>query len=121
MIIVDSSIWIDHLRGSLSALRVLLLQQQVVQHPMVTAEIMLGSVTDRLSLQTLLSRLPQIAPCSPEYLLDFTTQQRVYGTGIGVVDVYLLAAAIQNGHHLWSRDKRLAAQASKLGCLANID
>jgi predicted nucleic acid-binding protein len=121
VIIIDTSVWIDHFREGNAALKMLLLQQQVVQHPFITAEILLGNVRERENLQNLLNGLPQTAICDSGQLFDIITDNKLYGCGIGVVDAHILAATLKNGHQLWTRDKRLANQSQKLGCCANID
>lgn len=118
MILVDSSVWIDHLRSTNCDLVLMLAQGRVVQHPCVTAEIALGSLKDRDHVISLLGLLPQAAQLSDAKLLDFIAGSAIFGTGLGVVDAHLLGAAITNGNtKLWTNDKRLAAKADEFGVL----
>lgn len=115
MIIVDTSVWIDHIRRSLPTLGDLLLADEVRQHPFVTGEIMLGSIASRERVIAALSRLPAFTLAPSDALLDFVRSAKLSGTGIGFVDAHLLLSAKIDGAQLWTFDKRLAAQAERLG------
>lgn len=116
MILVDTSIWIDHIRKPDSDLVALLVQGQVRQHRFVTSEIALGSLANREALIGQLNTLPQAAEVSFEAFLDFVEHSKLAAKGIGFVDAYLLAAtAHMQGGRLWTRDKRLHLQAERLG------
>ena len=118
MILVDSSVWIDHFRSTSSELVLMLSQGAVLQHPFVTAEIALGSIKDRDAVIPLLTMLPQAVTLDDNMLLEFITQHKIFGSGLGVVDAHLLGATITASQcQLWTRDKRLAAKALELGCL----
>jgi len=118
MILIDSSIWIDHLRSANAGLALALAEGRVVQHPFVTAELALGSLASRdrfLAMLCLLSPAPLI-DTGP--LLDFITDRRLFGTGLGMVDAHLLAStASLRAARLWTSDRRLAEQAERLGLL----
>lgn len=121
MILVDSSVWIDHFRSSEADLVLLITQSQVLQHPYVTAEIMLGNIKNRLQVTAYLNDLMQVPPGPQSALIAFIDAHKLYGTGIGLVDAALLAAAkLTDNCSLWTRDKRLAFQADRLGCLAAL-
>ncbi|MCL9982262.1 MAG: type II toxin-antitoxin system VapC family toxin [Erythrobacter sp.] len=115
MILVDSSVWIDHLRATVPELNRVLLLGEVIQHGFVTAELALGSIAKRDQLIAGLAALPQIAPAAEDDLLGFVTEAALAGTGIGLVDAHLLNACHRHQHKLWTRDKRLRAQAERLG------
>lgn len=115
MIIVDTSVWIDHIRRPLTSLGDLLLTDQVRQHPFVVGEIMLGSIASRDRVVRALSRLPAFTPASLDAVLDFVRSAKLSGTGIGFVDAHLLLSAKLEQARLWTFDKRLAAQADRLG------
>ena len=118
MILVDSSVWIDHFRSTSGELVLMLSQGRVIQHPFVTAEIALGNIKDRDEVIALLTMLPQKAPLQDAALLDFVTSFRIFGTGLGMVDAHLLGSvASDDGCKLWTHDKRLAAKAGELGLL----
>lgn len=116
MIVVDSSVWIDHLRTGIDDLGTILLQGEVIQHDFVTAELALGSLANRVQVIAHLAALPQLAAVSQGQLFDFITSAELAGSGIGFVDAHLLAACCAHDHQLWTRDKRLNTKAGKLGC-----
>ncbi len=116
MILVDTSVWIDHLRDGNTALVALLLDQQVLAHPWVTGEIALGNLANRVEVLGLLGNLSQAAVATDTELRTLIDRHRLFGRGIGYVDVQLLAATMLTSDSLlWSRDKRLAAIAAELG------
>lgn len=116
MILVDTSVWADHIRRNNSRLLDLIAQRRLLHHPFVTAELALGSLSDRQRFCAMLDRLPQSEPISTADLLQFLSDHVIHGTGIGMVDAHLLASAHgQAGVSLWSTDKRLAKQAERLG------
>lgn len=116
MILVDTSVWIDHIRESNLNLQSLLRQDRVVQHPMVTAELALGSLSNRTHIIGLLSRLPRAEVASDKIFLQFVDSNGLFATGLGFVDAnILLSASLSRQALLWTRDKRLKAQAERLG------
>jgi predicted nucleic acid-binding protein len=116
VILVDSSVWIDHLRAADPQLNLILLQSDVIQHGFVTAELALGTIANRGLVTSRLAALPQVEPAEEDDLLTFIGNAALPGTGIGLVDAHLLYASCHHQHQLWTRDKRLRAQAEKLGC-----
>ena len=117
MILVDTSVWIDHLRNGNSDLAALLDQNNVVMHPMIVGELACGNLKNRTELLRLWQSLVSIPTASHEEVLYFIDQHELMGKGIGYIDVHLLAAVIlKAGTTLWTRDKRLAQIAGKLGC-----
>jgi len=115
MILVDTSIWIDHLRKGNEILASLLINSQVVMHPFVIGELACGNLKNRKSLLRLLQNLPETRVTSQDETLFFIERQALMGTGIGYIDVHLLAAtALDGGTRLWTRDKRLHAVAREL-------
>lgn len=115
MILADSSVWIDHLRKPTALLTSLLNERRLVMHPFVSGEIALGSIARRAQVLGVLTSLEQLEPISPEALLDFIEEAELSANGIGYVDAHLLASARREGAKLWTRDKRLAAEAERLG------
>lgn len=116
MILVDTSVWIDHFRRGEPALVLALAEYNVAQHPMVTAELALGSLSQRGAVLEALTHLPQVTPFAQADLLAFIEAQSLYATGIGVIDTHLLLSVHQNADLLlWTRDKRLQQQAERLG------
>lgn len=114
--LVDTSVWVDHLRVGDAQLASLLIRNTVVMHPFVLGEIACGHLLDRAATLELLAQLPTAAVAEPAELLGYIERHRLYGKGIGYVDVHLLASAAIGGTPLWTRDRRLLAVARELGC-----
>jgi predicted nucleic acid-binding protein len=115
MILADTTIWIDYLARGDEDLARLLEIGEVLGHPFVTAEIALGSPSDPVATIALLEDLPQAQTVSHDELIELIRSQSLGGCGIGFVDAHLLAASRLAGSALWTRDKRLLAQAQRLG------
>lgn len=115
MILVDTSVWIDHLRRGEPELIRLLSQSQVLCHPMVVGEIACGNLKSRSVVLALLADLPCASVASEAEVLSFIQAQSLFGLGMGYVDVHLCASAKLNGVQLWTRDKRLREATSRLG------
>lgn len=115
MILADSTVWIDHLRKSIAPLTTLMTERRLAMHPFVSGEIALGSIARRAQVLGVLTSLEQLEPVSPDALLDFIEEADLAAEGIGYVDAHILAAARRDQAKLWTRDKRLAAQAERLG------
>jgi predicted nucleic acid-binding protein len=117
LILVDTSVWVDHLRSGDSQLANLLENQLVAMHPFVIGEIACGSLKKRASVFELLTELPAAVVAEVDEVLSFIERHALHGKGIGYVDAHLLAsAALTDGAKLWTRDKRLLTAAQKLGC-----
>lgn len=116
MILVDTSIWIDHLHKGDVVMQQLLEDDAVMMHPFVLGEIALGSLKNRAVVLGDLARVPA-APMADDYeVLTLIEGKRLYGSGIGFVDAHLLASALLNSEGLvWTRDRRLQAAADSLG------
>jgi predicted nucleic acid-binding protein len=116
MIVVDSSIWIDHLRSAEPILAALLLREHALMHPHVLGEIALGSIATRARTVDRLVRLPAPSMAKEGHVLDLIDRCKLWATGIGYTDAHLLASALLTpGGRLWTRDKRLLAHAERLG------
>lgn len=115
MILVDTSIWVDHLRNGDARLKTLLTEGQVLVHPFVIGELALGNLRKHDTVLQLLGDLPQAITASEAETLDFIKRHALSGLDIGYVDAHLLASARLNAVHLWTRDKRLHEAAIKLG------
>jgi hypothetical protein len=116
MILVDTSIWIDHLRSGDDTLAGLLLNGEVLCHPAVTGEIALGQLADRAGVLGLLANLPQAVAATHGEVMTLIEARSLAGLGIGYVDAHLLAAVLLTGGDtfLWTRDKRLRSAAEAL-------
>jgi predicted nucleic acid-binding protein len=114
LILVDTSVWVDHLRRRNATLATRLETGEVVCHPFVLGELSLGSLKQRDQILGLLSELP-IAPVVPhDDVLALVERVRLAGRGIGWVDVHLIASALLGGLRLWTLDRRLALVARAL-------
>jgi predicted nucleic acid-binding protein len=119
MILVDTSVWIDHLHVGEPVLAELLEQAAVCRHPMVVAELALGTMRDRRTVLGLLGDLPGVSLPAHDEVLRLVESSGLYGKGLSVVDAHLLAAArINDDVRLWTRDKRLCAEAERLNVAA---
>lgn len=118
MILVDSSVWIDHLRRADAELRRLLALGQVLCHPFVIGEMACGHLRQRTAFVAQLKALPLARAASHDEALALVENHALAGRGIGWADVHLLGSTLLSGPAaLWTRDKRLAAVAAELGCL----
>ncbi|WAK03049.1 type II toxin-antitoxin system VapC family toxin [Methylobacter sp. YRD-M1] len=115
MILVDTSVWIDHLRRKDAELAAMLSEGQVLVHPWIIGELACGNLQDRKLVLDLLQSLPSASVASTGEVLFFIEKHVLMGRGIGYVDVHLLAAARLAGTRLWTRDKRLVVVADELG------
>ncbi len=117
MILVDTSVWVDHLRHGEPGLVALLERSNVLMHPFVLGEIACGSLRRRESVLGLMRDLPAAVLASPDEVLHFIERRTLHGKGVGYVDVHLLASiALTPGARLWTRDARLRRIADSLGC-----
>ena len=115
MVIVDTSIWVNHLRQGSKRLEVLLMDGEVMCHPFIIGELACGNLKNRTEIISLLKSLPTALLVDFEEFLFFIDQNGIYGRGIGFVDVHLLASAQISGATLWTADKRLKSAAGQLG------
>lgn len=115
MILVDSSVWVDHLRTGEPSLVELLNNSQVLIHPFVVGELACGNLKNRKVVLSLLQDLPTVPVATDEEVLFFIERHGLMGRGIGYVDAHLLAAVVLAGtERLWTRDKRLGAVAGAM-------
>jgi predicted nucleic acid-binding protein len=115
MILVDTSIWIDHLRKTDPVLFSLLREGRVISHPLVIGEIAVGSFKQREVILDELRRLPEALEATHKEALRFLSHHSLSGLGIGYIDVHLLAAVqLTPEAMLWTRDKRLVKVAELL-------
>lgn len=117
MILVDTSVWVEHLRSGQTDLARLLDGGLVLGHAWVSGELALGHLVGRSELLSLLAALPQAVVATPEEILVLVEHHQLYGIGIGYVDAQLLAStALTAGAQLWTADRRLDAAAIRVGC-----
>lgn len=119
MILADTSIWVDHLRSKKGDPHLIALLQQntVWVHPWIVGEIACGNLAHRATILRELQKLPQIPVARDHEVLFLIEKHRLMGRGIGYIDAQLLTAALAQGAHLWTRDKRLVTIAAGLQVL----
>ncbi|MCX7145339.1 MAG: PIN domain-containing protein [Sulfuritalea sp.] len=115
MILIDTSIWIDHLRSGSPGLAALLQNELVCTHDFVIGELACGNLGNREELLRLLQSLPRLSAATDDETLFFIEQQHLMGRGIGYIDVHLLAAAVIRDIPIWTKDKRLMVIAEEKG------
>jgi len=121
MILVDTSVWIDHLRHGDVELTKLLNAGRVLTHRFVIGELSLGNLQNRDVVLSTLQNLSQVTFASDSEVLNFIGNNALFGTGIGYIDAHLLAATkLTPGAMLWTRDKRLLAESTRLGVCVNL-
>lgn len=122
MILVDTSVWIDHLRQGDPLVTRLLEQGRVLCHPCVLGEISLGRLANRQEVLGLLGNLPEAPVATLAETMTLIEAHQLWGRGIGLIDAQLLAATLLSSEaQLWTRDRRLAAVAAELTCAAEVD
>lgn len=115
MVLVDTSVWIDHLRHNDPLLARLLTSHRVLCHPFVRGELALGNLSQRLLILSALDNLPQAPIAFTDEVNQFIETHALFGLGIGLIDVHLLAATqLAINAKLWTKDKRLLAVAMRL-------
>jgi predicted nucleic acid-binding protein len=114
MVLVDTSIWIDHLRNKNKALISLLARGNVCVHDFIIGELACGNIKNRKEILELLSALPTISLATHAEVLFFIENHHLFGVGLGWVDMHLLSACLINSHSLWTFDKKLAFVASRI-------
>jgi predicted nucleic acid-binding protein len=115
VILVDTSVWVDHLRAHDPRLAALLNAGMILAHPFVLGELALGSLRQRATVLKALSDLPQATIATDLEVLHFINHHALFGRGAGYVDIHLLAAArLTGGTTLWTNDRRLHELAEEL-------
>jgi len=116
MVLIDTSVWVDHLRVRDETVLRLLLNEEALMHPFVAGEVALGTLRNRKGILQMFGELPQAKIASPDEVLRLIDQKQLFGVGIGYVDVHLLASVRLTQHgRLWTRDKRLGIAARQMG------
>ena len=116
MILVDTSVWIDHLRVTATRLVGLLADDEIGCHPLVVEELALGSIKQRDVVMELLANLYQFPAVAHLEILHLVEHRRLWGKGLSATDAHLLGSvALVDGALLWTRDKRLKAACTEAG------
>lgn len=111
MILVDTSIWVDHFNNSDDDLINLLNSGRVCIHPFVIGELSCGNILNRSEILALLKALPRVEPALEDEVFTLIENKKLYGIGLGFVDVHLLASALIHNVKIWTRDKTLKKAA----------
>jgi predicted nucleic acid-binding protein len=114
MILVDTSVWADHLRQSEPELVSLLNEGSVLIHPFVIEELACGNLPRRKEILELLHALPKAPTADHSEVLELIANERLYGTGLGSVDVHLMASARLARAKIWSKDRTLSREVKRL-------
>ena len=112
--LVDTSVWVEHLRRGDSELAALLNQNEVECHPFIIGELACGFLRRRDEVLSLLQRLPHTIVATHDEVLTFLERHRLMGRGIGWIDAHLLTSSALSNTLLWSRDRRLSKVAKEL-------
>jgi hypothetical protein len=115
MVLVDTSIWVDHFRHAEPRLQELLNLGQAATHPFVIGELACGNLRNRAPILDLLRALPSAKVATDDEVLELLDANALYGKGLGWIDAHLLASALLSHVPLWTKDRRLAAIAKTLG------
>ncbi len=114
MILVDTSVWVDHLRSGNRTLETLLEAAEVLVHPFIVGELACGMMRNREEVLVLLQALPEAQAAEHEEVMTVVERERLYGRGIGWIDAHLLTSARLSGAGLWTLDRHLSKIASAL-------
>lgn len=115
MVLVDTSVWVHHLRQGEPNLERLLNDGEVMCHPFVIGELACGSIRNRTEILSLLEILPLATEATHEEVLQFIERNRLMGKGLGYIDVHLCASAILTGVPMWTHDRKLNETNEGLG------
>ncbi len=115
MVLVDTSIWVAHLRRGDIGLEALLNEGEVVCHSFIIGELACGNLKNRSAILSLLQALPMAIPAEHEEVMQFIEKNSLMGKGLGYIDMHLLASAILSRVPLWTLDKKLKQVSLKLG------
>lgn len=114
MILVDTSVWIDHFRSSNQWLSELLDEDQVLIHPFVLGELACGNLRNRTEIIALMQALPTAMKFDDDQILLLIEKYELMGRGIGLIDIHILASCMDGSSLLWTFDKRLKSIAKEL-------
>jgi predicted nucleic acid-binding protein len=115
MLLIDTSVWVDHLRNGNDGLRRVLDAGEAACHPFVIGELACGNLVHRKEILGLLCALPSVSRVSDDEVLFFIERQGLYGKGLGLIDVHLLASCSVANTRLWTLDKMLRKASRDLG------
>jgi predicted nucleic acid-binding protein len=114
MVLVDTSVWVEHLRSGNIGLESLLNNGGVVCHSFIVGEIACGNLSNRTEILSLLQALPLVNHAEHQEVMHFIENYSLMGKGLGYIDMHLLASAVLTKIPIWTLDKKLKEVASKL-------
>jgi len=114
MVLVDTSVWVSHLRDGNAELANLLNDGRVLCHPLIVGELACGNLKDRAVILSFLQLLPMGIEAEHEEVLKFIENNRLMGKGLGYLDVHLITSAVLTGVSVWTLDKKLAQAVDSL-------
>jgi len=114
MVLVDTSVWVAHLRQGNSDLEILLNNSEVICHKFIIGELACGNIKNRAEILSLLNALPKATQAKHDEVMRFIENYRLMGVGLGYVDVHLLASTLLTKTPIWTFDKKLNSIATKL-------
>jgi hypothetical protein len=112
--LVDTSVWVNHLRRGDGDLRALLEEGEALCHPFIIGELACGSMANRIEVLDLLKALPKATIAEHDEVMHFLHEKRLYGRGLGWIDLHLLASSSLSKAKLWTTDRRLKRAAEEL-------
>jgi predicted nucleic acid-binding protein len=115
MILIDTSVWVDHLRNGNKKLIELLNDEQVACHPFIIGELACGNLKNRAEILELLQTLPKVLEAENEDVFCLIENHKLMGKGLGFIDMHLLASAILSDVNIWTMNKTLCKTADSLG------
>ena len=113
MVLVDTSVWVSHLRADNFSLKTLLYHGEVLCHPLIIGELSCGTIKNRKEIISLLQAIPQAAVAENAEVLQFIEMNNLMGLGLGFIDMHLLASARLSNSPVWSLDKKLNFVSTK--------
>jgi predicted nucleic acid-binding protein len=114
MILVDTSVWVDHLNKSEPELVRLLNLTMVYTHPFIIGELSCVNISNRSEILTLIRALPRIEPALEDEVYTLLENNKLYGIGLGYIDIHLVTAALINDVNIWTKDKNLVKVLHKM-------
>lgn len=120
MVLVDTSVWVEHFRRGKVGLETLLDRGEVLCHPFVAGELACGNLRNRSQILSLIETLPKVLLAEHEEVMLFIEKHRLMGKGLGYIDMHLLASAVLTNVPLWTMDRKLGHVSSNMGIGPNM-
>ncbi len=114
MTLVDTSVWIDHFRDGDKLLQDMLMNGEVLTHPLVIGELACGNLARRDEVLEYLVALPSVAVATHGEVMHMINSKNLHGRGLGFIDMHLIASSLIDHAELWTKDRRLASVVGSL-------